>query len=128
MTMEISSIIFAVILLGAGILFSLNVRRIFTNIRLGRDLDRSDNKAKRWKVMARVALGQSKMVTRPIAGFLHILVYVGFVIINIEMLEIVIDGVSGEHRIFHEAGGVYDGLIGAFEVLALLVLVSCVIF
>src|SRR5690606_3974128 len=99
-----------------------------TNIRLGRDLDRSDNKAKRWKVMARVALGQSKMVTRPIAGFLHILVYVGFVIINIEMLEIVIDGVSGEHRIFHEAGGVYDGLIGAFEVLALLVLVSCVIF
>ena len=128
--MEISliNIVFAVILLAAGGLFALNVRKIARNINLGRALDRSDNKSERWKVMARVALGQSKMVTRPIAGVLHILVYVGFVIINIEMLEIVIDGVTGEHRVFHGLGSLYNGLIASFEVLAILVLVSCLIF
>jgi heterodisulfide reductase subunit C len=78
--------------------------------------------------MIRVALGQSKMVSRPIAGILHILVYVGFVIINIEVLEIVIDGLLGTHRIFAVAGGFYDFLIASFEILALLVLVSVIIF
>ena len=78
--------------------------------------------------MIRVALGQSKMVARPIAGILHIFVYVGFVIINIEVLEILIDGVAGTHRIFSFAGPVYNALIGSFEILAFLVWVSCVIF
>src|SRR5690554_6469814 len=79
--------------------------------------------------MARIALGQSKMVKKPISGILHILVYAGFVIINIEVLEIIIDGVFGTHRILAQPlGGLYDFLICAFEVLALLVLVACVIF
>jgi len=76
----------------------------------------------------RVALGQSKMVARPIAGILHIIVYVGFVIINIEVLEIIIDGIAGTHRIFGFLGPVYDFLIGSFEILAFLVLASVIIF
>ena len=80
--------------------------------------------------MAMVALGQSKMVKRPIAGFLHFLIYLGFVIINIEVLEIVIDGLTGQHRIFAQLGlgGLYDVLIGSFEILAAGVLLACVIF
>jgi heterodisulfide reductase subunit C len=78
--------------------------------------------------MAKIALGQSKMVVRPIAGFLHIIVYVGFVIINIEVLEIIIDGLTGKHRIFSSAGQTYDILIGSFELLAFAVLVAVIIF
>ena len=126
--MGIANIIFIVLLLATGAWFTKNILRIKNNINLGKDLDRSDNKSQRWKTMARVALGQSKMTTRPVAGFLHILVYVGFVIINIEVLEIVLDGITGEHRIFAGLGGFYDFLIGSFEVLAILVLVSCLIF
>lgn len=101
---------------------------VIRNIHLGRDINRSDNKADRWKTMFRVALGQSKMVTRPIAGILHIIVYAGFVIINIEVLEILIDGIAGTHRVFSFAGSLYNVLIGSFEVLAFLVLLACVIF
>jgi heterodisulfide reductase subunit C len=79
--------------------------------------------------MSLVALGQSKMVTRPIAGFFHILIYAGFVIINIEVLEIIIDGIFGTHRIFASPlGKLYDVLIGSFEILALLVILACVVF
>lgn len=78
--------------------------------------------------MIRVALGQSKMMVKPIAGFLHLIVYVGFVIINIEVLEIIIDGIFGTHRIFSFMGGFYDFLIASFEILALLVLLACVLF
>ena len=78
--------------------------------------------------MAKIALGQTKMVVRPIAGMLHIIVYVGFIIINIEVLEIILDGIFGTHRMFAVLGPVYDFLIGSFEVLALLVIVSVVIF
>ena len=126
--MGISNLIFALFLGAAAFLFGKNALKIKRNIMLGRDLDRSDNPAQRWKTMARVALGQSKMVVRPVAGFLHILVYLGFVIINIEVLEIVIDGLLGTHRIFSPLGALYDFLIGSFEILALLVLVACVIF
>jgi len=126
--MGISNLIFAVFLGAAAFLFGKNVLKIKRNIMLGRGLDRSDNPAKRWKTMARVALGQSKMVVRPVAGFLHILVYLGFVIINIEVLEIVIDGLIGTHRVFSFMGAFYDFLIGSFEILAFLVLVACVIF
>lgn len=79
-------------------------------------------------MMARVALGQSKMVSRPLAGIMHVFIYVGFVIINIEVLEIIIDGIFGTHRLFSFAGGVYDLLIGSFEILAFLVLLACVVF
>lgn len=128
--MGISNIIFIVALLGAAGLFAFNVKKIIRNIRLGRDIDLNDNSSERWKTMFMVALGQSKMVKRPIAGVLHICVYVGFVIINLEMLEIVIDGIFGTHRVFFPVLGetLYFGLINTFEVLALLVLVSCAIF
>ncbi|MBO6881030.1 MULTISPECIES: (Fe-S)-binding protein [Winogradskyella] len=126
----IPNIIFAAILvLGIGY-FTRNIRKLIRNIKLGREVDASDNKGERWKNMARIALGQSKMVKRPIAGFLHIIVYVGFIIINIEVLEIIIDGLFGTHRIGLEVlpESVYGFLIGAFEILAVLVLVSVIAF
>jgi ferredoxin len=127
--MGISNIIFTVILIAAIVLFTINIRKIISNIRLGREIDRSDQPEKRWKVMARVALGQSKMVTRPFAAILHILVYVGFILINIEMLEIVIDGIAGTHRVFAEPlGDFYQFLINFFEILAVLVAGACAIF
>ena len=93
------NILFAIVLvLGIGF-FVKNVRKLIRNIKLGQDVDVSDNKSQRWKNMAMIALGQSKMVKRPIAGLLHIVVYIGFVIINIEVLEIIIDGLFGTHRI-----------------------------
>lgn len=124
----ISIIVFCVALVLAGLLFAKNVRTIISNIKLGKELDRNDRKGERFSLMARVAMGQSKMVVRPIAGLLHIVVYVGFIIINIEVLEIVIDGITGKHRVFAFMGGFYHFLISAFEGLALLVLVSCLIF
>jgi hypothetical protein len=75
-----------------------------------------------------VALGQSKMVVRPVAGFLHIVVYAGFVIINIEVLEIIIDGIFGTHRVLSFLGGFYNFLIGSFEILAVLTWLGCAIF
>lgn len=124
----LDNILFAVILaIGAGY-FTINVRKIIRNIKLGQDVDRSDNPGARWTNMAMIALGQSKMVKRPVAGFLHILVYVGFVVINIEVLEIVIDGLFGTHRVFAPLGVLYNVLIGSFEILALLVLVSVIVF
>jgi heterodisulfide reductase subunit C len=121
--------IFFLIILGlGGGYFAMNVKKLVRNIKLGRDIDRSDNPSARWGNMALIALGQSKMVRRPIAGILHIFVYVGFVIINIEVLEIVIDGVFGTHRIFGGMGILYSFLIGSFEILALLVLVAVITF
>ena len=78
--------------------------------------------------MARVALGQGKMMTRPVAGFMHVLIYVGFVIINVELLEIVLDGLIGSHRLFSPFAPVYSILIASFELLAGLVVLACVIF
>ena len=115
------------LILGIGY-FTRNIRKIIRNIRLGRAANVTGPSAERWKNMARIALGQQKMVVRPVSGFLHIIVYLGFIIINIEVLEIIIDGVFGTHRIFSFLGGFYDFLIGSFEILALLVIVSVVIF
>jgi len=124
----IPNILFALILiLGIGF-FVRNVGRIKRNIFLGKDVDVTDNSSQRWKNMANIALGQSKMVVRPISGLLHIIVYVGFVIINIEVLEIIIDGLLGTHRIFSGLGAVYNALIASFEILAFLVVVAVVVF
>ncbi len=117
----------AALLFGIGF-FARNVKRLIRNIKLGKDIDRTDNPKARFGNMARVALGQSKMVRRPIAGIMHIFVYVGFVIINIEVLEIIIDGIFGTHRIFSFLGAGYDFLIGAFEILAFLVLLGVIVF
>ena len=125
----IPNIIFAILLIGMVGFFAMNIRRMIRNIKLGKKVDRTDRQPERWAQMAKIALGQSKMVRRPIAGILHIIVYVGFVIINIEVLEIIIDGLTGQHRIFAPfLGGVYGFLIATFEILAFLVLVSVVVF
>ena len=126
--MGISNLIFALSLILAIFFFRRNVLKIKRNIFLGRDVNRSDQASSRWKTMIRVALGQSKMMVKPIAGFLHVIVYVGFVIINIEVLEIILDGLFGTHRVFSFMGGFYDFLIASFEILALLVLVACILF
>lgn len=125
----LSIIVFALILVAAVGLFARNIKRMIRNIKLGREVDRSDNKKERMAQMLRIAFGQSKMVRRPVSGFLHVVVYIGFVIINIEVLEIIVDGLTGSHRIFAPfLGGFYDFLIFTFEILAILVLVSVVIF
>lgn len=123
-----AQIIFILLAVAAIVLFTRNVLKIKRNILLGQALDRSDQPAKRWKTMLKVALGQSKMGKKPVAALLHLLVYAGFIIINIEVLEIAIDGIFGTHRIFAGLGSMYNFLIGSFEILALLVLVSCIIF
>ncbi|BDB53377.1 (Fe-S)-binding protein [Flavobacterium ammonificans] len=124
----LDTILFAVILsLGFGF-FYLNIKKMIRNINLGRDVNRFDNPKIRWNNMAMIALGQSKMVKRPISGIFHIIVYVGFVIINIELLEIIIDGLFGTHRIFAFLGGIYDVLIASFEILAVLVLFAVAVF
>lgn len=125
----LSSLVFIVLLLAGGGLFARKIGKIRRNILLGQPLERSDRPAERWKTMARVALGQSKMVNRPVAGFFHILIYVGFVLINLELLEIIIDGISGSHRFFKPyLGGFYDFLIGFFEVLGAGVILACLVF
>jgi len=124
----ISQLIFAILFIGAIVLFTINARKIVRNIKLGRKEDRSDRPAERLKIMTLVALGQKKMFKRPIPALLHLFVYLGFIIINIEMLEIIIDGLFGTHRSFSGLGSFYNFLIASFEWLALSVLLACVIF
>jgi len=124
----LSSILFAILLAVGFGYFYLNIKKVIRNINLGTDVNRNDNPKARWKNMAMIALGQSKMVKRPISGILHIIVYAGFIIINIELLEIIIDGLFGTHRIFAFLGTFYNVLIGSFEILALLVLVAVFTF
>ncbi|WP_289039751.1 (Fe-S)-binding protein [uncultured Zobellia sp.] len=122
------NILFLIVLVAGIGFFARNVKRLSRNIKLGKDVDVSDNTGQRWKNMAKIALGQTKMVVRPIAGFLHIIVYVGFIIINIEVVEIILDGLLGTHRLFAPLGTVYDILIGSFEILAFLVIVAVTVF
>ncbi|HEU4717423.1 MAG TPA: Fe-S oxidoreductase, partial [Bacteroidia bacterium] len=105
------NIIFLLLFIAGVTWFTINVRKIRRNILIGRDEDRSDHRSERWKTMMRVALGQSKMVTRPVAGIMHIFVYAGFVIINIEVLEIITDGILGTHRALSFLGPLYTFLI-----------------
>ena len=125
----IDNILFVTVLILTIFLFSNNFKKILNNIRLGRAENRSDKPILRLKNMFRVAFGQGKMISRPIAGILHLVVYIGFIIINIELLEIIFDGIFGTHRIFSKYfPGLYNILIGSFEILALLVLISVIIF
>ena len=125
----LDNILFAILLIAGFGFFASSVKKIIRNINLGVDVDRKDNPKARWKNMAMIALGQSKMVKRPVAGILHIVVYLGFIIINIELLEIIIDGLFGTHRVFAPyLGVVYNVLIASFEILALLVLVAVTTF
>ena len=122
------NILFAIALIAGIGYFIRNVRKLKRNINLGRDLNIIDNKSQRFTNMAFIAFGQSKMVRRPIAGVLHLIVYLGFIVINIEVLEIIIDGLFGTHRIFSGMGEAYGILIGTFEVLAVLVFVAVIVF
>ena len=118
-----------VIVLGVALYFFIKkIKQIRRNIFLGKDETINDQKARRWKIMTKVALGQSKMIVRPVAGFFHILIYIGFILINIEVLEILVDGVTGTHRSLSFLGSVYDTAIGFFEILAVLVFIACIVF
>lgn len=122
------NIIFAILLVAGIWFFARNVKKIYRNIKLGRSVGTGDQVSRRWNNMLRIALGQTKMVVRPIPGILHIIVYVGFIIINIEVLEIILDGLLGTHRVFSFLGGFYSFLIGSFEILAFLVIVAVTLF
>lgn len=126
----IDNIIFLIALVVGFGLFFKSLKEIYRNILLGRKIDRSDRPSERWAMMGKVALGQSKMGKRPIAGILHMIVYVGFVIINLELLEIIIDGVFGTHRFLAGIIGntAYNVFTSTLEVLALLVLFAVVAF
>ena len=125
----LSNIIFAIVLVTGILFFRKNILFVKRNIQLGQRVHRTDQASKRWTNMIRVALGQSKMVYRPIAGILHIIVYIGFIVINIELIEIVLDGLLGTHRVFAPyMGKTYDIFIASFEILAALVLVSVAFF
>ena len=123
------NLIFCTLLIISVGFFTKNLKRIKRNIGLGRDLDRNDYPKLRMKNMLLLAFGQKKMVNRPFVGILHLVVYVGFILINIELLEILLDGIIGRHRVFAPyLGSLYDFLIAMFEIFALLVLVAVIFF
>jgi len=125
----ISSIVFVVLFVGGFTFFGMNVMQIRKNILLGKDVERTDNKGERWKTMLLVAFGQKKMFQRPIPALLHLFIYVAFVITQIELIEIVADGVSGSHRMFIDAlGSFYTFIISFIEILSVLALVATFAF
>lgn len=126
----VDNIIFLILLVAGFGLFAKSLKEIYRNIKLGKTINRSDNPSERWKTMAKVALGQSKMTKRPVAGILHIFVYVGFVIINLELIEIIVDGLFGTHRFLASVFGesLYKVFTATLEVLALLVVVAVIVF
>lgn len=125
----ISSIVFTVVLLGGFAFFGWNLSKIRSNILMGRELNRSDRKGERWRTMILVAFGQQKMFRKPIPALLHFAIYSAFVITQIELIEIIIDGVSGSHRILRPGlGGFYTFIISFIEVLSVLALFATIAF
>lgn len=125
----IPQIIFVFLVAFSVWLFSRNIGRIRRNILLGRDEDLGDNKGERWKNVLLLAFGQKKMFRYPLVALMHFIIYAGFIIINIEVLEIVLDGLLGTHRLFQEPlGGLYTGIINFFELLAVGVIAVCLVF
>lgn len=125
----IQQILFILLTVFAIVLFSKKAKEIYSNINLGRDEDLSGNAGKRWRNVLLLALGQKKMFRYPLVGIMHFVIYAGFIIINIEVLEIVLDGVFGMHRMFaNPLGGFYTFIIDFFEILAIGVLLACIIF
>jgi heterodisulfide reductase subunit C len=122
-------ILFVALLGLAGWLFTKNILRIRRNILAGQPEDLSDQPAARWRNVVLLALGQKKMFRNPLVAIMHFIIYAGFIIINIEVLEIVLDGILGTHRLFLPyTGGLYSFLINFFEVLAAGVIAVCVVF
>jgi heterodisulfide reductase subunit C len=125
----ISNIIFLLLTVIAFYIFAKKILRIKRNIHLGRSIELNDQPLARWKNVFLLALGQKKMFRNIPVALLHLILYVGFIIINIELLEIIIDGMAGTHRFFAPfLGGLYPFLINSFEILALLVFVACIFF
>src|SRR5215203_1423464 len=115
----IQQVLFVLVVVFASWLFAKNIRNIRRNILLGGDVEMHGSKAERWRKVVLLALGQKKMFKYPLVAFLHFVIYAGFIIINIEILEIILDGLFGTHRLFAPSlGGLYTFLINAFEVLA----------
>ncbi|MCF3112102.1 (Fe-S)-binding protein [Niabella sp. CC-SYL272] len=122
-------ILFVLLFTIAVVFFSKKITQIRRNINLGRDETINDHPDQRWRNVLLLAFGQKKMFRNPLVGVLHFFVYAGFIIINIEVLEIILDGVLSTHRLFAGVlGGFYTFLINAFELLALAVLAFCAIF
>lgn len=125
----ISSIVFCILCITAGGYFFVNAKKIRRNILLGKAVDLSGNKSERLKIMTLVALGQKKMFTRPVPAILHLFLYSAFVITQIELIEIVFDGISGHHRAFREAlGGFYTFIVSFIEILSVLAFVGTIAF
>jgi hypothetical protein len=125
----IQQILFIILLAVSIFLFTKKAMFIKRNINLGREEDLRDNPGARWRSMLLMGLGQKRMFDKPFVALLHLAVYAGFIIINIEILEIILDGILGTHRLFAPyLGGVYSFLINFFEILAFLVLAACVFF
>lgn len=125
----LQQILFILIFIAAVVFFTRKVKEIVANIRLGRDEDYSDNKGERWKNLLLLAFGQKKMFRKPVVALLHFVIYAGFLIINIEVLEIILDGIFGTHRLFApHLGAFYTFLINFFEIFALGVIIVCVAF
>src|SRR5690606_15132802 len=122
-------VLFAVLLLVGGGFFAVNVLKIRSNILLGRDVDRTDKSSERWKTMLLVAFGQKKMFQRPLPALLHLAVYSAFVITQIELIEIVADGLTWNHRLFMSSlGGSYTFIISFIEILSVLAFVATFAF
>ena len=124
----LDNLLFTIILLAGVGYFAYHLRKTIRNIKLGRPYDRSDRKKERWRNMLLKAFGQKKMFKRPVPALLHLAVYLGFIIINIEVIEIIIDGIFGTHRVLRFMGGFYNFLIASFEILALLVIIAVTVF
>jgi heterodisulfide reductase subunit C len=125
----IAAIIFGLLLLGGAGFFSWNMMKIRQNILLGKDIDRTDNPKERWKTVLLVALGQKKMFQRPIPAILHLFIYGAFIITQIELIEIVVDGLSGSHRVFRPSlGGLYTFIISLIEIVSVLAFIATIAF
>ena len=129
MLQYLPNIIFIGVLFLGIFFFARNLSRLYRNINFGKNIDVQGDTMQRFLNMCKIALGQGKLIKRPVSGILHVIVYVGFIIINIELLEIVLDGILGTHRIFSDyLGELYGYLISTFELLAFLVVVAVTIF
>ncbi|MEO8821628.1 MAG: (Fe-S)-binding protein [Ginsengibacter sp.] len=128
--MQLVQQILFIILAGFAVyVFWIKVQEIRANIKLGKDENLTDNKSQRWTNVLLLALGQKKMFRYPLVGVMHFVIYAGFVIINIEILEIILDGLFGTHRMFaNTLGAFYTFVIDFFEILAIGVLLACVLF
>jgi len=125
----ISTIIFTIIFLASSLFFVKNAKKVRRNILLGKDISIKDNKGERIKTMVLVALGQKKMFNRPIPAILHLFLYVAFVITQIELIEIIVDGISGNHRSFRPAlGSFYTFIVSLIEILSVLAFIGTIAF